>query len=132
MKSNKILRLLILGFVMWLVPFLVSFGFFDRSGKVNINYDLFKSIMIVVSSLVGGYALIRHFRTINGNFLREAWLAGMVWLVLNLVLDLIILIPIAKMSYAEYFNSIGVRYLQIPVICIAAGTLLERKRIVAN
>lgn len=125
--KNKSIRLIVLGFLIWLIPFVISLGFFDSSGKSIINYDLFKSIMIVVSSFVSGYAIVKHFRAVAGNFTKEAWLAGIVWLVINLVLDLIVLIPIAKMSYADYFNSIGVRYLQIPIICIAAGMLLENK-----
>lgn len=127
--KNKIIRLLVSGVLIWLIPFVVSFAFFDRSGKPIIDYDLFKSIMIVVSSVVGGYAIIRYFKVIAENFTKEAWIAGMAWLAVNLVLDLIVLVPYTKMPYADYFNSIGVRYLQIPAICVAAGILLERKLI---
>lgn len=125
--KNNFLRLGALGVLVWLVPFIIAFGFFDSSGKPAINDDLFKSIMIVISSVVGGYAIIRYFKSIQGNFMREAWRAGVVWLVINLALDLVILVPLAKMSYTEYFNSIGVVYLQIPVICVATGMLLDTK-----
>ena len=130
MKTNKIVRLIFLGFVVWLVPFVISLGFFDKSGKLTIGYDLFKSIMIVISTVVGCYALIRYFKTISGNFRREAWLAGLTWLAINLILDLVILIPVAKMSYTEYFSSIGLRYLQIPIICLAAGVMLDRRALI--
>lgn len=132
MKANKVIRLLLLGFLIWLVPFITSFAFFDRTGKPMINYDLFKSIMIVISSLVGSYAIIRYFKNISGNFAKEAWIAGAVWLVMNLALDLIILVPFANMPYAEYFSSIGLRYLQIPIICLMAGMLLERKAVLKS
>ena len=125
--KNKIVRLLMLGFVMWFVPFIVSFGFFDRSGKPNIDYDLFKSIMIVVSSTVGGYAMVRYFKTTTHNFFKEALIAGITWFVINVILDLVILFPMAKMQLPEYFNSIGIRYLQIPIVCVAIGALLERR-----
>ena len=132
MKTNKILRLLLLGFLIWLIPFVTSFGFFDRSGKLSINYDLFKSIMIVISSLVGCYAIIRYYKSVHHNFAKEGMITGLVWLGINLLLDLIILIPMSEMPYPEYFNSIGLRYLQIPVICMAVGLLLERKLILKN
>lgn len=107
MKNNKIIRLLLLGFLIWLVPFITSFAFFDRSGKPMINYDLFKSMMIVISSLVGCYAIIRYFRNIRDSFRKEAWIAGVVWLAITLVLDLVVLVPFTRMSYQEYFHSIG-------------------------
>ena len=51
--KNKTLTILLLGILIWLVPFVISMFFFDRSGQLTISEDLFKSIMIVVSSLIG-------------------------------------------------------------------------------
>jgi hypothetical protein len=50
----------------------------------------------------------------------------MVWFVINILLDVIILIPMAKMSFADYFMSIGLRYIQMPVFTIVTGIVLQQ------
>jgi hypothetical protein len=127
MKKNYIIRLLLTGTLIWVVPFVISFAFYDRSGKLNVNYDFFKSFMIVVSSLTSMYALARYFRSVNGNYLRKSLTAGIVWLIINLLLDMFILIPMAKMPLEDYFMAIGVRYLQIPIFCLTVGIILQER-----
>lgn len=127
MIKNKFVKVIALGFLTWLAPFVFSFFFYNREGKLTISYDLFKSIMIVVSSLVSSYALLRYYKSIKNDFAREGLVTAVVWFVINLVLDLLILIPMSGMSLENYFYSIGIRYLQIPVICITAGLLQQRQ-----
>jgi hypothetical protein len=130
--NRKIIRIILLGILIWIIPFITGFAFYDRSGNLTINYDLFKSIMIVVSSVVSSYAILRHYKSITENFIREGYITGLGWLAINLLLDLIILVPMAKMQMKDYFAAIGVRYLQIPVICIMIGILLQRKYLTKN
>jgi hypothetical protein len=71
--------------------------------------------------------LSSYFRFINGNYFREGFLAGIIWILLNYVLDLMVLVPMAGMSFGQYFMTIGLGYLQIPVVCTAVGMILQRK-----
>jgi uncharacterized membrane protein YpjA len=119
--------MVMMGILIWVVPFLASFAFYDRMGKLSVSEDGFKSIMVVISTSVGMYALGSHFRSIKNNYFREGIVVGIVWLVINLLLDMIILVPVAKMQMKDYLMSIGLRYLQIPVISIALGAILQRK-----
>jgi hypothetical protein len=127
MLKNKSFRIVMMGILIWVVPFLASFAFYDRTGKLSVSEDVFKSIMIVMSTSVGMYALGSHFKSITNKYFREGAVAGIVWLAINLFLDMIILMPMAKMQIKDYFVSIGLRYLQIPIISIAVGMILQQK-----
>jgi hypothetical protein len=127
MKRNKTIRLVLLGLLTWVVPFVVSFGFYDRTGNLNVSYGLFKCVMIIVLSITGMFALHYHLRFLDSNYLREGFKAGIVWLIINLCLDVVILVPMAGISYGQYFATIGLGYLQIPVMCIAVGMILQHK-----
>lgn len=50
-----------------------------------------------------------------------------VWLVINWILDLVVLVPMAKMAIGIYFAHIGLRYLMIPTMSISMGYLLQNK-----
>jgi hypothetical protein len=125
--KNKLLRLFVLGFVTWFIPFVVSFGFYDRTGNLNVTYGLFKCVMVVVSSVIGMVALSFHFKFIQKNFMREGLITGFTWLLINYLLDFFVLIPMSGISVGQYFLTIGLGYLQIPVICLAVGMIVQRK-----
>jgi hypothetical protein len=71
---------------------------------------------------------ILYLRNITGAFLRQGILAGLVWLVISLIIDLPLFSagPMA-MSLADYLKDIGVTYLIIPIVATGFGYLLQRK-----
>lgn len=115
------------GLLTWLVPFLLSFLFYSENEGLLIDIFLFKSIMIVVSGLVGVSLLILYFKDIKKDYLIEGIFVGVSWLIINLILDILILIPMSGMTYLTYFSQIGLRYLIIPTISISMGFLLKLK-----
>lgn len=125
--KRLIIKNLLFGFFTWLIPFAVSFLFYKSGGELVISYDLFKSIMIVVASTGGCYFLYRYFMLANNDFIRNGVITGLSWFAINIILDVIILIPIMKVTFADYFMSIGLRYIVIPVISITMGCLLHKK-----
>lgn len=124
---KTITKIILPGIYIWLIPFAVSFLFYKPGGELGIPYDLFKSIMIVVGALSGCYFLFRHFRTLDSDFVKQGITIGVSWFFINIVLDVLILIPIMKVSFPEYFMSIGLRYLMIPVFSFTIGYLLSNK-----
>lgn len=132
MKKSKSLRLLVLGFLTWVIPFIASFSFYDHTGNLNVSYGFFKSVMVVLSSVIGIYALSYHMRLVSNNFKKEGIIAGIVWLIINYVLDLSVLLPMAGMTVKEYFLTIGLGYLQIPVVCTGVGIIIQQKSIWSN
>ena len=69
--------------------------------------------------------IVRLFRTIERDYIREAIVTGIVWLFANWVLDLIVLVGMLGMTLPDYATQIGLRYLVIPVMVIVAGVVAE-------
>ncbi len=124
---NRYVRSALFGFLAWLIPFVVSFFFYSKEG-LSIDIFLFKSIMIVVGTVSAAFLLVRYFKKITNNYLKEGITLGIIWFVINIVLDLVVLIPISGMSISIYFTQIGIRYLAIPAMTIAVGAALENKK----
>lgn len=113
------------GVLTWLIPFLVAIPFYSKDGSLLIDTSLFKSLMIVVSSLVAAVLIVWFFRTVKAGYTHEAVATGITWLVLNWILDLIVLVGILGMALPDYVAQIGLRYLMIPAIVIAAGIVAD-------
>ena len=125
MKSIK--KALLYGFLVWLIPFIVSFLIFPLKSS---NRALWESIMPVVITISAVPFLILYFSKLQAHFLKEAVLLGIIWLAISLILDLLLFMegPM-KMSFADYMMDIGLTYLMIPIISIGFGYLLEKRRI---
>ena len=121
-------RTVALGLASWLLPFLVSFLFIDRAGQFLIPQPLFKSIMVVVGGGVGTALLAIAFRQVTPT-LRSGLALGLLWLCINLALDIVVLVPMMKVSVATYVQDVGLRYLLIPIIAAGIGLVAERDRL---
>lgn len=122
MKSMK--KVLLYGFLVWLIPFIVSFLIFPLKSS---NRALWESIMpIVIGGTTVTFAVL-YLNKLKGSFLKEAVLAGVIWLGINLILDLLLFMegPM-KMSFIDYIADIGLTYLLIPTITVGFGYLLEK------
>ena len=124
---KKYIRTILYGFMAWLIPFVISFSFYSKDG-LTIDIFLFKSIMIVTGSISGAVLLISYFQKIKTAFFREGIQTGVIWFLINIILDLTILLPMSGMSIADYFTQIGIRYLVIPAMSVAVGKSLENKK----
>ena len=121
------LKMVLFGFLTWLVPMMVSFLCYSPQGEPLIGQDLFKSIMIVVGSATGSLLLILYFKKLVSNYLQQGVIVGLVWLAINYVLDFVITMPMSKLTFADYFAQIGLRYLVIPLTSVTIGYLLSKK-----
>jgi len=118
---KKYIRIILLGILSWFIPFVVSFFFYSKEGNLVIDISLFKSIMIVVGGACGAILLIYHYRMIRSKYIFEGIITGLIWLALNLILDLITIVPMSKMVIGVYFSQIGLRYLLISIMSISMG-----------
>jgi uncharacterized membrane protein YpjA len=120
-------KLLLLGLMTWAIPFFAAFVFMDQTGQLSIDKYLFKTIMIIVGGLVGAFAIVIYFKKQQNAHLKHGVLSGITWFIINVALDLVLLVPMSKMLYPDYFNQIGLRYLMIPVMTILVGYILKVK-----
>jgi hypothetical protein len=105
------------GFLIWLVPFVVSFFLYTPDRELAVSYALFKSIMVVVLTAV----------TIAVNWVKPSttfapWLVALVYTAINLLLDIVIVIPTAQLTLPTYVEQIGLVYTLIPAITWALLT----------
>jgi hypothetical protein len=68
-SMNKYLKIVLFGFILWLVPFIAGFFFIDAKGNFLIPETFFKSIMIVVGSLVSVILAVRYLTDIGLRYL---------------------------------------------------------------
>jgi len=125
---KKPIRSIFSGFLVWLIPFTASILFYTREGGLRIDVFLFKTIMIVIGSSSAAFLVVSYFKKITADFLKEGVVVGITWFGINILLDLVVLIPISGMPVSDYFKGIGLRYLLMPVICIMVGRALENKK----
>jgi hypothetical protein len=118
------LRALLYGFVSWLVPLAISFGFVDQTGQFRTDIRFFKSVMFVTATITAAILLVSYFRRVTDRHVREGLLLGLLWLAMNLVLDVAVLVPMTGMSLRDYAVQIGFGYLAIPVITLLVGKVL--------
>jgi len=126
--NKKLLRNIAYGFLAWLIPFALSFLFYTKDRELTIDIFLFQSIMIVAGTTTSSFLLVAYFKKIKKNFLHEGVLVGAVWFAINIILDILILVPMSGMIFTDYFTQIGLRYLAIPAIAVAIGAVLENKK----
>jgi len=117
-------RRLIGAFLTWLIPFVVAIPFYGKDGLL-IDQQLFKSIMIVIGSITAAILIVWCFRPVEKKYTHEAIVTGSVWLVANWVLDLIVLVGLLGTTLPDYAGQIGLRYLVIPAMVIAAGVVAD-------
>ena len=124
---NKIVKLLLLGFMTWVVPFIAAFFFFDETGQIAVDMYLFKTVMLLIGGITGILAIVIYFKKVQSGFLTQGIIIGVVWFAINFILDVLVLLPISKMGFGDYVIQIGLRYLMIPIMSIMVGILLEKK-----
>lgn len=117
---KKYIKIIILGFISWAIPFIISIPFYSKEGQVIIDIFLFKSIMIIIGTLTGAILLIYYFKGIKKH-IYDGIFVGIIWYIINVILDLVILVPLSDISIKNYFFQIGIRYLLIPIMSIAMG-----------
>ena len=81
--------------------------------------------MIVIASITTAVLMIWFFRSVTAAFTRQAVITGFVWLILNWTLDAIVLVGLLGMPGFDYVTRIGLRYLMIPAMVIAAGIIAD-------
>lgn len=128
MTGKMFAKMLLPGFLSWLIPFAISFLFYKPGGELVVPYATFKCSIMTVGVISGCYLLYRHFRWVKDHYIRSGIWVGLIWMTMNIVLDTFVLIPIMKTSFSEYFLSIGLGYISIPAISIAMGALLSHKK----
>jgi uncharacterized membrane protein YpjA len=124
---NKYVRIVLFGFLTWLVAFVISILVFPLHAAQR---PFFETIMAVVVTATAVCFAILYLRQTRAGFLREGLLIGVAWFAINSVIDLplFMLEGPMKMPLADYMMDIGLTYLIYPIVTCGFGYLLDRKR----
>ena len=113
-------RAALLGFLSWMIPFVVSFLLFPLK---KANAPLFGTLMSLVVLLTAAALLSRYFRN-RPVSAGEAVRVGALWLAINLMLDYPMFAhgPM-QMTVWAYYSEIGLAYLAFPIFAFGAARL---------
>lgn len=118
---NKILKILLLGLIIWALPFFSSFFVWDMTTNApKVSMEWFNALMAFTWAIGFGIAACIYFKAVKKDSVREGWTAGIIWYIELLVLDLIFLVGLFKMQIADYFPML-LTYLNSVIISAAIG-----------
>ncbi|MEL7671227.1 hypothetical protein [Methanobacterium sp.] len=123
---NKNLKIVLFGFLAWLIPFTVSFFIYPLKAPM---YSIFESIMSVLIAAAAMILSYLYFKDIKTNFVMEGIITGIVWFIIAIVIDLLMFMPASPMhmNFTDYMMTVGVKYLIIPVVTIGTGYVAQNK-----
>lgn len=124
---KRYLGYLFTGLLSWAVPFVIGIGFHNKEGQLLVNQDLFKSVMVVAGTLTGMLLLSYLYNKGKIRSVADALWVGIIWLGVNWFFDILILLPVAKLSFDNYYQQIGLRYLSILIICWFTGRIAFKR-----
>ncbi len=126
---DKRIKIVLLGMLSWIIPFVVSFFFVDATGNVTIGMTFFKTIMVITGALAGVALAVHYFKGVKDRHLEEGIVIGVTWLIINLGLDSVMVYSgFFPMSFMQYFTEIGLRYLSIPIFTIGMGYIVDHQK----
>ncbi|GAF83590.1 unnamed protein product [marine sediment metagenome] len=122
---KRYLKICLYGFLVWLIPFVVGCALYEVRENDRILFETIMPVVVTVSAVL--FALL-YFGKAEAGFLKQGVLIGVIWFVINVVLDLCMFMegPM-KMTFADYMKDIGLTYLIIPAVTIGFGYLLEKR-----
>lgn len=121
------LRLGLFGVAVWAVPFAAGMAMFPIVPPETALFDTLMSVAMAFSASVFGY--LHMARSANPS-LDRGLLAGTVWLLISLALDVPFFIfgpEQMRMSPDAYMADIGFTYVMIPIIVGTTGLALARR-----
>lgn len=114
---NKPLKIVAFGFMVWIIPTIVTYITSLTSGLYL--FDVVSALTIAISVIVFTYLYFKH---INSHLIREGIIIGLIWLLISVVLDIIlILLGVTKLTLLEYATYVVPLYIIIPVVTVGFG-----------
>ncbi|MDO9044940.1 MAG: hypothetical protein Q7U35_06505 [Methanobacteriaceae archaeon] len=123
---NKNLKIILYGFLVWMIPFAISFVVFPLKTSMR---PFFESIMPLVLSMVVITLAYYYLKDLESNFVKEGFLMGILWFIINIAIDLLMFMPASpmQMSFLNYMMDIGLTYVMVPVITLGMGFMADNK-----
>jgi hypothetical protein len=104
------------GFLVWLIPFLISYAIYPLKTS---NNPLFETIMPLVLVLIGSIFLYLYYKKDTEYSYLKGLEIGLIFFAVSIIVDLCLFMegPM-KMSFTNYMIDIGLTYLIYPIISL--------------
>jgi len=119
---TRITKTLLLGLIVWVIPFLSSFFVWDvKANAPSIDIAWFYALMSLTGILGFSIAAYYQFKD-NKNPIKNGWITGITWYLELILLDFIFLVLLFNMSLSSYSHLL-MTYLTPLVLCVLIGYL---------
>lgn len=118
-------RVLSYGFLLWFLPFAVSFLIF---GIKEDNRALFESLITVIGVTFAVTASVLYFRDILKPGFMAGLTLGIIWAGMSIIIDLPIFLFVFSMSLPEYLADIALTYMAFPAITVGIAIAIQMAR----
>jgi hypothetical protein len=118
---NKTIKTILLGFIVWLIPFLSSFFVWDvKANAPSIDVAWFYALMSVTGAIGFSIAAYYQFKDRTKGTVKEGWTTGIIWYLELITLDLIFLVGLFGMALTDYYHLL-LTYASPLIFCVAIG-----------
>jgi len=124
---NRTLKRILLGLIIWAVPFVTSLFIWDvEAGAPIFSMAWFYAFMAFTGALGFAIAAYLYFKGVkNKDAVTEGWTAGITWYVELILLDLAVLVGIFGMTMGDYYHLL-LTYLNPLVLAVILGYILKK------
>lgn len=124
---HKCIKKLLLGLIIWTIPFLSSFFVWDvQAGGPSVPMAWFNAIMAFTWSIGFAIAAYIFFKDVDkADAKKEGVVAGIVWYLELILLDLAVLVGAFGMAIGDYYPML-LTYLNALVISVAIGYAIKK------
>jgi hypothetical protein len=120
---NKTVKALLLGLIVWVIPFLSSFFVWDvKANAPSIDIAWFYALMSVTGAIGFSIAAYYWFKDIRKDTVKESFVTGIIWYAELILLDLIFLVGLFGMAMTDYYHLL-LTYLTPAILCVMIGYL---------
>ena len=132
--EGRLLKIVGLGFLAWLIPFVLSFSMFILREYYEPYY---RAIMVLLGVLVVSILLRVYLPGSYEDLRVEGWFTAFIWLIIAVGLEAVFRYVQAPLhfDFRDYIVHQGWLFAYIPVICIVGGYLahaIQRKHALAG
>lgn len=117
MDLKNDLKIITFGFMVWLIPTIVTYITSFTSGLYL--FEIISTLSIAITVIIFAYL---YFKDLDSHFIRDGIIMGMIWIIISIVLDIVlVLLGITKLTLSQYLFYVAPIYIIIPAVTIGFG-----------
>lgn len=117
MDLKNDLKIITFGFMVWLIPTIVTYITSLTSGLYL--FEIISALSIAITVIIFAYL---YFIDLDSHFIRDGIILGMIWIIISIVLDIVlVLLGITKLTLSQYLFYVAPIYIIIPAVTIGFG-----------